>query len=190
MPVLSSSYPMTILNTDTAVNRGMENKKVPWVWPDSFVTGLHVENRSPTTQKDTGHFSTLISVASSSYMKRTQHLTEWNVPPVICFWNDFFLTGPPRTRWQWLCKVTHMKVRASTMITNSREHSKGPHQQLGQLPHFINEQSHSPLLLGLAAFFVLNFCKYIHNIFTPQDVRCSTVQILHQQFSVCVSSTF
>lgn len=36
---------------------------------DRFVTSLQVENRSPTAQKGTGHFSTLIPEASSSYMK-------------------------------------------------------------------------------------------------------------------------
>lgn len=43
---------------------------------DRFVTRLQVENRSPTAQKGTRHFSTLISAASSSYVKCTERLME------------------------------------------------------------------------------------------------------------------
>lgn len=83
--------------------RKQESPRESDLTEDRFVTSLQVENRSPTAQKGTGHFSTLIS---GSYGKCTEHLMEWNLQSVACFWNNSFLTDPSRTRWQWICKVT------------------------------------------------------------------------------------
>lgn len=75
---------------------------------------------------------------------------EWNVQSAICFRNYFFLTGPPRTRWQWIRKVegesAALPLWSQTPERTGRAHTTSfPNQQLVQSPHFIKEQTHSPL---------------------------------------------
>lgn len=51
---------------------------------------------------------------------------EWNVQSAIHFWNNFFLTGLPRTRWQWICKVAY----ESTEFLLGSQRQQGPHNVL------------------------------------------------------------
>lgn len=160
---------------------------------DRFVTSLQVENRSPTAQKGTGHFSTLISEASSSYVKCTEHLMERNVQSATCFRNNFFWTGPPRTGWQWLCKVTcesaELPQGSQTPGRTGRAHTTfSPNQQLVQLPHFTNEQTQSSLhfqhvdlsdpgICAKARVFVINSLLKNQNL--PQSSRYVTSHSLY-----------
>lgn len=82
MPVLSSSYPMTILHTDTAVNRRTENKKVPasLTWQK---TGLSPDSKSkidhPPLRRAQGTFPLL---------SQPPPAVTWNA--LSAWWNEMY----------------------------------------------------------------------------------------------------